>query len=264
MLTCGRLNLPIFLNRIQQEAAISFVSAESKDVRQDPNDAVQRMFESISPRYDLLNHFLSGFMDRSWRRSAVGLLPQAQRVLDLCAGTGDLSVEIHRQLGPDVLLVSADFAGEMLKRSMAKIRAIGGVPRPVQADARCLPWPDSSFDAVTVAFGIRNIYPPEVGLREISRVLRPGGHLVVLEFFGPRRGPVKSFFDFYSRQVLPRVGGVISGDAGAYRYLPESVAAFTGRERFEELLAESQLKCERRVELSGGIATALLAVRQAG
>ncbi len=229
----------------------------------DLNVAVREMFDAISPRYDLLNRLLSASLDRSWRNRAVALLPPAGRVLDLCAGTGDLSLVLRRRMGPEAAVVSADFSRRMLLLALPKVAgALGQGGGVVQADARSLPWPARSYDAVAVAFGIRNVYPPAAGLREIARVLRPGGHLLVLEFFGPRQGYLRPLFSLYFRHLLPRLGRLVSGDSQAYRYLPESVARFADRQEFARLLAEAGLRQVQSLELSGGIATAILARRE--
>ncbi len=228
----------------------------------DPNLAVRRMFDGISSRYDLLNRLLSASLDRSWRRRAVELLPRSGLVLDLCAGTADLSIALHRAAGAELGIVSADFSKPMLDIARRKLRAAGIRPMTARADARALPWRAGTFDAVTIAFGIRNVHPPESGLREIARVLRPGGRLLVLEFFGPRSGPLTAMFRFYFRRILPRLGGAISGDRGAYAYLPDSVSRFVTRAHFVELLASCGLQEEERIDLTGGIATAILARRR--
>ena len=228
----------------------------------DPNLAVRRMFDGISGRYDLLNRLLSASLDRGWRRRAVELLPPSDLVLDLCAGTADLSLALHRTAGAEVGIVSADFSAPMLDIACRKLRAAGVRPMTARADARALPWRTATFDAVTIAFGIRNVHPPESGLREIARVLRPGGHLLVLEFFGPRSGPLTALFRFYFTRILPRLGGVVSGDRGAYAYLPDSVSRFVTRARFTELLASCGLEERERIDLTGGIATAFLAQRR--
>lgn len=225
----------------------------------DINTSVRLMFDSVSSRYDLLNRLLSASLDRSWRRRAVALLPPARLVLDLCTGTGDITREIHTQQ-QGATIVSADFSLNMLRLAAAKI-SLG--TRLVQADARSLAWRSAVFDAVTIAFGIRNVYPPEAALGEIARVLRPGGDLLVLEFFGPQGPGGQRLFGLYFRHILPRLGGWISGDPGAYSYLPESVGRFADRERFGQLLRESGLAPLHKLEMSGGIATAILARKEA-
>ncbi len=228
----------------------------------DPNAAVRRMFDAISGRYDLLNRVLSATFDRSWRRRAAALLPPCGKVLDLCAGTADLAIAIDRAQGGEARIVAADFSGPMLDLAGPKLRRAGVRAGITRADARMLPLRAESFDGVAVAFGIRNITPPEAGLREMARVLRPGGHLLVLEFFGPAGGSLRTIFAFYFRQVLPRLGGAISGASEAYRYLPDSVARFVTRDSFGELLRSCGLDELAREELSGGIATAWLARRR--
>ncbi len=195
---------------------------------------VEAMFDAIAPRYDLLNRVLSFGIDRLWRRQAIAMLrpERPRRILDVATGTADLAIEALR-LGPEEV-VGVDLSAEMLRYGRRKLAARGleGRIRLEQADSEQLPFPDAAFDAATVAFGVRNFENLEAGLSEIRRTLRPGGALVVLEFSRPRRFPVKQAYAFYSRRVLPRIGGAISRDDGAYRYLPESVAAFPDGEDF--------------------------------
>ena len=192
-------------------------------------EAVEKMFDAVAPRYDLLNRVLSAGIDRYWRTRAVRLLDdeQPRRVLDVATGTADLAIKIERTLHPRET-VGIDLSTEMLDRGRTKIERQGLSSRISlqKADAADLPFDDASFDAAFVAFGVRNFEDLDAGLRDIRRVLRPGGSLIVLEFSSPRTFPIKQFYDWYSRHVLPRIGGLLSPDQGAYEYLPNSVAAF--------------------------------------
>ena len=193
---------------------------------------VQDMFARITPRYDFLNHLLSFSLDRVWRwrtarRFARTLRRADASVLDLCCGTGDLAFALAREArGSDAVIVGADFVEPMLVRARVKGRSID---RPVAfsaADALRLPFPDASFNLVTSAFGFRNLANYERGMREIARVLKPGGEAGILEFSEPGAGPLAVLFRFYFRQILPRVGAAISGSGEAYSYLPSSVGKF--------------------------------------
>jgi demethylmenaquinone methyltransferase/2-methoxy-6-polyprenyl-1,4-benzoquinol methylase len=193
--------------------------------------AVQAMFDRIARRYDLLNTVLSFGTDASWRRRAAMAAgpPPDGRALDVACGSGKLTGELRR-LAADGLVVGLDFSGRMLQVAAAEVPG----PRYVRGDGLSLPFADGTFDAVTVAFGLRNFADPERGLCEMRRVLRPGGRAVVLEFVRPRRGPVGAAYRAYLVHVLPRVGGWVSGDAGAYRYLSSTVDDYRTP---EELLA---------------------------
>ncbi len=202
---------------------------------------VREMFTRIAPRYDLLNHLLSAQMDRLWRaRTARELKPILERpdtvVLDLCCGTGDLAFSLQRRAKARVL--GADFSHSMLVRAREKALAADGLAPLsfLEADALRLPFADGAFDLVTSAFGFRNLASYEDGLREIFRVLKPGGTIGILEFTEPAPGVLGDAYRFYCRTVLPRIGGWISGDAGAYAYLPKSVAQFFRPEEFAALL----------------------------
>jgi demethylmenaquinone methyltransferase/2-methoxy-6-polyprenyl-1,4-benzoquinol methylase len=206
--------------------------------------AVRDMFSQIAPRYDLLNHLLSMQLDRVWRRRvARRVRPILQRsdarVLDLCCGTGDLAFSLRRAPGTRAQIIGADFSHEMLVRARAKSlsgesgRARRAVPLqesdalPVfEADALRMPFADGAFDLVTTAFGFRNLANYEDGLREIYRVLRPGGTVAILEFTEPPPGLMGDLYRWYFQNVLPRIGAFLSGDAKAYSYLPASVSRF--------------------------------------
>jgi demethylmenaquinone methyltransferase / 2-methoxy-6-polyprenyl-1,4-benzoquinol methylase len=200
---------------------------------------VRDMFSRIAPRYDFLNHFLSFSLDRYWRLRAArkfrGILRRTDaRVLDLCCGTGDLTfalerVRIHQLRDSGAFrfpLIGSDFAQPMLTRARKKAARQSRSTAFAAADALQLPFRDASFDLVTTAFGFRNLVNYENGLREIARVLRPGGQVGILEFSEPGAGPMAGLFRFYFRQILPRVGAAISGSSEAYSYLPGSVAKF--------------------------------------
>jgi demethylmenaquinone methyltransferase / 2-methoxy-6-polyprenyl-1,4-benzoquinol methylase len=195
--------------------------------------AVRDMFSRVAPRYDLLNHLLSMQLDRVWRRRvAKRVRPILQRgdarVLDLCCGTGDLAFSLRRAPGTRARIIGADFSHPMLVRARDKGSArdsVGSLP-VFEADALRMPFADESFDLVTTAFGFRNLANYEDGLREIYRVLRPGGTVAILEFTEPPPGLMGDLYRWYFRNVLPRIGALLSGDRAAYSYLPASVSRF--------------------------------------
>jgi demethylmenaquinone methyltransferase / 2-methoxy-6-polyprenyl-1,4-benzoquinol methylase len=194
---------------------------------------VRRMFASVARRYDLLNHLLSFNADRGWRRRTVDRLDQAlarpgAQVLDLCCGTGDLMLALEARRGARVW--GCDFCHPMLviareKTARQNLRSV-----VFEGDALRLPFRDASLDLVTTAFGFRNLVDYQAGLAEMLRVLRPGGVAAILEFSRPRQKTFAALYEFYSRRVLPLIGGMISGSREAYTYLPESVRRFPGAE----------------------------------
>ncbi len=206
----------------------------------DASRKVREMFTQIAPRYDLLNHLLSLQLDRLWRaRTAKKLRAILSRpdavVLDLCCGTGDLAFAMARKAKAKV--IGADFAHTMLVRANEKSAAeTGGQIKFLESDALRLPFGNESFDLVTAAFGFRNLANYEAGLREMQRVLKPGGTMAILEFTEPPAGFFGGFYRWYFRKILPKVGGAISGDAAAYKYLPSSVARFFRPEELCELM----------------------------
>ena len=203
------------------------------------------MFDRIAGRYDLLNTILSFGADARWRlRGArAASMPLDGRALDVACGSGKLTRELHR-LATKGLVVGLDFSGPMLRV------AATGAPGPsyVRGDGLRLPFADETFDAATVAFGLRNFADPEKGLREMRRVLRPGGRAVVLEFVRPRRGAVGAAYRAYLVHVLPQVGGWVSGDRAAYRYLSQTVDAYRTPEQLVRLASNAGWR-EPRIEL---------------
>lgn len=218
------------------------------------------MFGDIAHRYDFLNRLLSGRQDVRWRRRAVRLLGVRRdwRVLDLCCGTGDLSFEIARQQ-PRCQVISADFAFPMLELAARKTaKRSGKDPRWANADALHLPFVDEGFDAAAVGFGVRNFENTETGLRELHRVLRPGGKLLLLEFMRPRLPLMQKGFGAFNLLLSP-LGRLVSGHPTAYSYLPQSVDGFYSREEFARLLQRVGFGELRKFEHSAGIATSFLA-----
>ncbi len=217
-------------------APVKGTRPEGAVTEEDASKKVREMFTRIAPRYDLLNHLLSLQFDRLWRaRAARRLRPVLSRpgalVLDLCCGTGDLALALARE--GKARIIGADFAHTMLVRAKEKSATLAASNRhplsPMsffEADALRLPFADASFDLVTSAFGFRNLANYEGGLREIQRVLKPGGAVAILEFAEPREGWLGDVYRWYFCNVLPKVGGLISGDPAAYNYLPKSVARF--------------------------------------
>ena len=222
---------------------------------------VREMFSAIAPRYDFLNHALTLNIDRLWRRAAVRRLgwpvAPAGAYLDLCAGTLDLAIELERQPGFRGIVVGADFAIPMLQRGRTKSARM----RPVGADALGLPFPDGAFDGCMVGFGVRNLADLDRGLREIARVLKPGGRVVILDLSLPRRWPIRPLYAFYVRYILPIVGRLVSKHTSAYDYLPASVRRFSSPEELTRRLARAGFREAHAEDLTLGIAVLLTGVR---
>ena len=214
------------------------------------------MFDAIAPRYDLLNRVLSAGIDRRWRARAIRSLrlTERDRLLDVCSGTADVALEARRSSATR-RVVGVDFAAAMLAYGMAKIRRFGeeGHVTLLRGDATQLPVQDRSVDAVTVAFGIRNVERPEAACVEMARVLRPGGRLAILEFGVPRVPGISTLYLWYFKYLLPRVGRSVSGHSAAYSYLPASVSAFPPPEQFCAMLRASGFEHVSAVPLTLGI-----------
>jgi demethylmenaquinone methyltransferase / 2-methoxy-6-polyprenyl-1,4-benzoquinol methylase len=218
---------------------------------------VRRMFDEISPKYDLLNHLLSLGIDFLWREKLVRLLggKNPKKILDVATGTGDVAIALAK-LHPE-RIAGIDISEKMLEIGRKKVgqKDLQNIIDFNQGDAEKIPFPDGTFDAVTVAFGVRNFEDLRKGLSEMKRVLTPGGTLMILEFSHPEGTPVRQFYRFYSRFVIPVIGRIISKHSEAYRYLPESVAAFPSGRDFLEIMEETGMESCSQVSLSSGIAS---------
>jgi demethylmenaquinone methyltransferase/2-methoxy-6-polyprenyl-1,4-benzoquinol methylase len=219
------------------------------------------MFSGIARKYDLLNHLLSLNIDKGWRRKvraeiADTLADENASVLDVACGTGDLSLELNR--GSRARIVGTDFCRPML--AIAQEKSDDSLPY-VEADAMDLPFEDGRFDAVTIAFGLRNLPNVERGLAELFRIIKPGGKLVVLEFSSPVVPGFRQIFNLYFSQILPRVGGLVSGSRAAYTYLPESVSKFPDQKKLADLFTRTGFAEVKYANLTGGIAAIHTGIR---
>jgi demethylmenaquinone methyltransferase / 2-methoxy-6-polyprenyl-1,4-benzoquinol methylase len=221
---------------------------------------VREMFGRIAPRYDLLNHLLSLDIDKVWRRRVArkfrAVLSKADaRVLDLCCGTGDMAFAFRREAPAGAEITGSDFVPEMLVRARAKTAASSAKIEFVEADALALPFNDSSFDLVSCAFGFRNLANYDRGLQEIMRVLKPEGAIAILEFAEPRGKMFGGLYRLYFRHVLPRLGGLISGNAQAYSYLPSSVTKFPDPDELQAKFERAGFSAVQYERWTGGIVT---------
>lgn len=218
-------------------------------------DRIAGMFDAIAPRYDFLNHFLSAGIDKRWRSAAIRSLQLTGRetLLDVCTGTADVALAARK--GGAARVIGVDFAGAMLRLGLVKVGNTGERSHItlVRGDAMRIPVADASVDAVTVAFGIRNVQKPEVACREMVRALRPGGRLAILEFGTPRFPGVKNLYQWYFSTVLPALGRMISGHSAAYSYLPASVGNFPPPPEFLAILREAGFSEAKAVPLTFGI-----------
>jgi len=228
------------------------------DLAEVKREEIRRMFASIVHRYDLVNRLLSFRRDVYWRRAAVrqGQVPAGGRALDLCAGTADVALEVLRQV-PGASVIAVDNCEPMLIRGLLKARTAGVVNhvRFVAAPAEMLPFPDETFDSAFVAFGIRNVADWRRGLREMARVLKAGGRVVILEFSTPSLPFFRSLYHVYSHRILPWIGGLLSGNRAAYEYLPTSVDGFPSPEGLTALMEDAGFFEVSYLPLTFGIVT---------
>ena len=227
---------------------------------------VWRMFDAIAPRYDLLNRLLSFGQDLKWRRALVDNLSDADRILDIATGTGDVLMALADRRAGGRFCVGVDMAGEMLKLAHRKLTRKGenAVCALARCDAEAIPFADASFDAATIAFGIRNVADVPKTLREMHRVLKPGGRLAVLEFAIPSQRIVRTLYLLYFRHVLPLLGGLVSRDCHAYKYLNRSVEAFPYGKAFCDVVSAGGFYNVTARPLTCGIASLYLGKKVRG
>ena len=223
--------------------------AESEKARR-----VAEVFDSVAPRYDLMNDLMSAGLHRAWKAFTVQLagLRPGQRVLDVASGTGDLARAFAQRVQPGGMVVATDINGAMLAEGRRRLLDAGVCVPAAQCDAEHLPFADASFDRVSVAFGLRNMTHKEAALAEFRRVLRPGGKLLVLEFSRPWE-PLRPLYDWYSFQVLPRLGRLVAGDSGSYRYLAESIRKHPDQATLKSMMEQAGFVGVQWYNLSAGV-----------
>jgi demethylmenaquinone methyltransferase/2-methoxy-6-polyprenyl-1,4-benzoquinol methylase len=222
------------------------------------------MFGEIAPNYDRMNHLLSMNVDRYWRWKAVRKLApnRTDPILDVCTGTGDLAFAFHKYTAGAVPVIGSDFCVEMLEVGRQKSRKSGRAVSFVEADAQQLPFADDHFQVVSAAFGLRNVANTDLGLREMTRVCKPGGQVAILEFSIPRYQPVKGLYGWYFKNVLPRIGQSLArNNSSAYNYLPDSVGEFPCYEKLTERMLAAGLSNASFYPLTFGIATLYVGVK---
>jgi demethylmenaquinone methyltransferase/2-methoxy-6-polyprenyl-1,4-benzoquinol methylase len=226
-------------------------------------DEVAAMFDNISGKYDFLNHFLSLGIDKLWRKKAVKMLKpyHPKIILDVATGTGDFAIEALK-LKPEKI-IGIDISAGMLEKGKQKMQQknVSHIVEMIKADSENLPFSDNTFDALTVAFGIRNFENLHKGLTEMLRVVKPAKPILIIEFSKPKKFPVKQVFGFYSKTIIPKVGKAISKDTAAYQYLPDSVAAFPEGDELVNILQQIGYKNVMVKSLSGGIASIYIGVK---
>ena len=215
---------------------------------------VRVVFDSVAPKYDLMNDLMSLGMHRAWKAYTVLVanVKEGQRVLDIAGGTGDLALAFARKVGVSGQVVHTDINEAMLREGRNRLLDAGVSLPTLVCDAEQLPFPDARFDLVTVAFGLRNMTHKEVALREINRVLKPGGKLLVLEFSRVAK-PLEQLYDWYSFKVLPKLGKLVANDASSYQYLAESIRMHPGQEELKTLMHKGGFAHVDYHNMTGGV-----------
>ncbi len=224
---------------------------------QSKKEEVATMFNNISGRYDFLNHFLSLGIDKLWRRKAVKQLKELNpnKILDIATGTGDFALALLKLKPKEIIGVDISQGMLSVGTNKMKKKKVDEIIKLELGDSENLPFEDNSFDAITVAFGVRNFEDLEKGLLEMKRVLRTNGKVIILEFSKPKYFPIKQLFSFYSNWIIPTFGKLISKDKRAYTYLPESVAEFPEGEQFHSIMKKVGYSKVSSLRLSGGISS---------
>ena len=246
------------MTKYPQESIKPYNEEEKKSVQ------VERMFDNIAPAYDQLNHTLSWGIDKSWRKKAINWLKpfQPQRMMDVATGTGDFAIQACRVLNPKEL-IGTDISEGMMNVGRQKVKDAGleGRISFAKEDCTALTFPDNRFDAITVAFGVRNFEDLDKGLREMHRVLDTDGKLVILELSEPDWFPMKQLYALYSKVVIPTLGKLLSKDRSAYTYLPQSIKAFPQGEVMKEIILKAGFREANFKRLTLGICTLYTATK---
>ena len=223
---------------------------------------VARVFDSVAARYDLMNDVMSGGLHRLWKAATISQanIRPGQYILDVASGTGDLALAMARRVGASGRVIMSDINASMLLRGRNRLLDAGFPTPAVVCDAEHLPFPDASFDLVTVAFGLRNMTDKPAALRQMHRVLKPGGKLLVLEF-SKVAAPLEKIYDVYSFKVLPWLGKRIAGDEDSYRYLAESIRMHPGPDELAQMLREAGFGVVRYTTMTGGVVALHQAIR---
>ena len=218
---------------------------------------VRAVFDSVANKYDLMNDLMSFGIHRLWKRQTIELsgVRRGQRVLDLAAGTGDLSARFSGLVGPDGLVVFSDINASMLQQGRMRMLDEGRVGnlRYVQADAQQLPFPEDYFDVVTIGFGLRNVTDKQMALEAIYRTVKPGGRLLILEFSKPTNKPLEALYDLYSFSLMPKIGKLVVNDEDSYRYLAESIRMHPNQETLKQMMEDAGFERCEYFNLTAGV-----------
>ncbi len=218
---------------------------------------VADVFHSVAGKYDLMNDLMSGGIHRFWKKLTIEQsgARRGHSILDIAGGTGDLTIRFSRIVGPTGKVVLADINDSMLKvgRDRLMDRGVAGNVEFVQANAECLPFPDNTFDVITIAFGLRNVTDKDAAIRSMTRVLKPGGKVMVLEFSKTNNPALTKLYDFYSFNILPKMGQLIAGDAESYQYLAESIRMHPDQETLKGMMQNAGLVNCKYQNMTGGI-----------